>query len=100
MNQKKERKGQQVHCFHNLIPKILQISNHCKFETTNRNTLSRQKYLLLDGADGLARVEALGAGLSAVHDGVAAVQLERVVQLGQALGSALVTTVLNPSAEK
>jgi len=65
-----------------------------------KDTLSRKKYLLLDGADGLARVEALRTGLGAVHDGMAAVQLERVVQLGQALGGALVTTVLNPSAEE
>ena len=57
-------------------------------------------YLLLDGTDGLARVKTLGAGLSAVHDGVAAVQLEGVVQLSQALGGALVTTVLNPSVTK
>lgn len=54
-------------------------------------------YPLLDGADGLARVEALGAGLGAVHDRVAAVQLEGIVQLRQTLGGALVATVLNPS---
>jgi hypothetical protein len=36
-------------------------------------------YPLLDHGDGLAWVESLGAGLGAVHDGVAAVQLEGVV---------------------
>ena len=66
----------------------------------NIDIFSNRRYLLLDGTDGLARVEALGAGLGAVHDGVAAVQLEGVVQLSQALGGALVTTVLNPSGSK
>ncbi len=84
----------------NQLQSQINPQNTIDFSPQYRNTLSREKYLLLDGADGLARVEALGTGLGAVHDGVAAIQLERVVQLGQALGGALVTTVLNPSAEK
>ena len=38
---------------------------------------------LLDLGDGLSRVEALGAGLRAVHDGVASVHGEGVPQLVQ-----------------
>ena len=37
-------------------------------------------YLLLDERDGFAGVESLRAGLGAIHDGVAAVQLEGVVE--------------------
>jgi hypothetical protein len=55
-------------------------------------------HLLLEGGDGLAGVEALGAGLGAVHDRVAAEQLEGVVQLSQALLGQLVAAVLDPSA--
>lgn len=72
-----------------------------KFEyqhTYEPQPLPIKSHLLLDGGDGLAGVEALGAGLGAVHDGVAAEQLEGVVQRGQTLGGQLVTAVLDPSA--
>jgi len=52
---------------------------------------------LLDLADGLGRVEALGADLGAVHDGVAAIQLERIFQIVQALAGGLVAAVGDPS---
>ena len=39
----------------------------------------------------------LGAGLSAVHDGVAAVQLEGVVEVGETLGSLAITAVRDPA---
>lgn len=39
----------------------------------------------------------LGAGLSAVHDRVAAVEGERILQLGQALLCELVTRVNHPT---
>ena len=42
---------------------------------------------LLDLSNGSARVQALGACLGAVHDGVAAVQLEGIVQMVKSLGS-------------
>jgi len=51
---------------------------------------------LFDVRDGLAGVQVLGAGLGAVHDGVAAVQLEGVVQLRQTLFRELVPRVLDP----
>ena len=37
-------------------------------------------HLLLDERDGLAWVEALRTGLGAIHDGVATIQLEGVVE--------------------
>jgi len=52
--------------------------------------------LLLDVSDGLAGVQVFWAGLGAVHDGVAAVQLEGVVQLRQPLFRELVARVLDP----
>jgi len=56
----------------------------------------RRSNLLLDLGDGLTRVEAFRAGVSAVHDGVAAIQLETVIQLLQALFGHLVPGVLYP----
>src|SRR5690606_11461708 len=52
---------------------------------------------LLDLADGLGRIEALGAGLGAVHDGVAAVEPERVLELVEALAGRLVAAVGDPA---
>jgi len=54
-----------------------------------------QKFL--DLGDGFARVQTLGAGLGAVHDGVAAIDRERVLQLVQALGGMLITGVDDPA---
>ena len=55
---------------------------------------------LLDVGDGLARVEVLRARLAAVHDGVAAVELERVVQGAEPLVRHLVAGVLDPPCGK
>ena len=52
---------------------------------------------LLDLGDRLARVEALGARLRAVHDRLAPVQLVRVVQRGEALGGVVVAAVDHPA---
>src|SRR5262245_15658269 len=51
----------------------------------------------LDLGDGLGRVEALRAGLGAVHDGVAAVEAERILELVEALAGGLVAAVLEPA---
>ena len=51
---------------------------------------------LFDVRDGFSRVQVLGAGLGAVHDGVAAVELERVVELREPLLGELVARVLDP----
>src|SRR5690606_4267140 len=52
---------------------------------------------LLDVGDGAGGVEALGAGARAVHDGVAAVQLERILEVVQAGAGVLVAGVGDPA---
>src|SRR5689334_2442351 len=52
---------------------------------------------LLDLADRLRGVEALRAGLRAVHDGVAAVKSERVLERVEAVAGALVARVGDPA---
>ena len=52
---------------------------------------------LLDVSDRFGGVESLGTGLGAVHDRVAAVELEAVVQSLQSLLSLLVTRVNDPA---
>src|SRR5262249_25782716 len=51
----------------------------------------------LDLCDGLGRVEVLGAGLGAVHDGVAAVEAERILEVVEALPGGLVAAVFEPA---
>src|SRR6516225_3324721 len=51
----------------------------------------------LDIGDGLGGVEALRAGLGAVHDGVAAVEAERILEIVEALPGRLVAAVLEPA---
>src|SRR6266851_10342164 len=51
----------------------------------------------LDLGDGLGGVEALRAGLGAVHDGVAAVEAERILEIVEALSGRLIPTVLEPA---
>mmetsp|Transcript_737 Transcript_737/g.2988 ORF Transcript_737/g.2988 Transcript_737/m.2988 type:complete len:298 (-) Transcript_737:19-912(-) len=53
-------------------------------------------HTLLHVGNGLSGVQVLRAGLAAVHDGVAAVELEGVVQLLDPLSSDRVTAVFNP----
>ena len=48
-------------------------------------------HLLLDFSDGFAWIEPLGACASAVHDGVATVELEVVIESLQTFLSCLVT---------
>src|SRR5215475_6572456 len=52
---------------------------------------------LLDLGDGLGRVQVLGAGLRAVHDGVAAIEPERVLELVQPLAPGLVAAIRQPA---
>ena len=54
------------------------------------------RQFLLDGRNGLSRIQTLGAHLGAVHDGVATIQLEGIVQLGQPLAGRTVPRILNP----
>src|SRR5213595_257108 len=52
---------------------------------------------LLDLGDGLRRIETLGAGLGAVHDGVAAIQPERILELVEPFALGLVAAVGEPA---
>src|ERR1043165_3170392 len=52
---------------------------------------------LLDLGDRLRRVEALRAGLGAVHDGVAAIEPERVLEIVEALALGFVAAVGQPA---
>ena len=52
---------------------------------------------LLDVGDRLGRVEAFGAGLGAVHDGVAAVQAERIFEIVEPVAGGLVAAVADPA---
>jgi len=51
----------------------------------------------LDLGDGLGGVEALGAGLGAIHDGMAAVEPERILEIVEAVTGRLVAAVLQPA---
>ena len=51
----------------------------------------------LDVGDGFGRVEALGASLRAIHNGVAAIQSERVFQIVQAFTCRFVALIVNPA---
>ena len=52
---------------------------------------------LLDLGDCFGRVQSFGAGFGAVHDRVAAIQLERVFQLIQTLTGGFIAAVRNPA---
>jgi len=54
-------------------------------------------HLLLDLSDGFCRIEPLRAGLGAVHDGVTAVEPERIFQIVQPLARRLVAAVGDPA---
>src|SRR4051812_15922340 len=51
----------------------------------------------LEFGDGLGGVEALRASLGAVHDGVAAVEPERVFEIVEPLAGGLVAGILDPA---
>src|SRR5690606_32265327 len=52
---------------------------------------------LLERGDLLGWIEALRAGLGAVHDGVAAIEPERILEIVEAMAGALVARVLDPA---
>src|SRR5215212_4067715 len=54
-------------------------------------------HLQLEFGDGLRRVEALRAGLGAVHDGVAAVEPERVFEVVEPFAGGLITGIRHPA---
>src|SRR3546814_10248096 len=63
---------------------------------SRRSELARD-HQLLDLGDRLGRIEAFGAGLRAVHDGVAAVEPEGILELVEPLAGRLVTAVGDPA---
>src|SRR5712692_3053479 len=54
-------------------------------------------HLLLDLGDCLCRIEMLRAGVGAVHDGVAAIEPERVFEIVEPLAGCLVAAVDDPA---
>src|SRR5262244_2285693 len=54
-------------------------------------------HLLLDLGDCLGRVEMLRAGVGAVHDGVAAIEPERILEIVEPLAGRLVAAVNDPA---
>src|SRR5512145_1182919 len=62
-----------------------------------RRSMPSFRNLLLDLGNRLGRVQVLRAGFGAVHDRVAAVQAERVLELVQALAGRLVARVDDPT---
>src|SRR3984957_9264744 len=53
--------------------------------------------LQLDFGNGIGGIEALRAGLGAVHDGVAAIESERVLEIVEPLAGGLVAGILDPA---
>src|SRR5262245_62255387 len=54
-------------------------------------------HLLLDLGDGLRRIEMLRAGIGAIHNGVAAIEPEWVLEIVEPLACCLVATVDDPA---
>lgn len=73
--------------------KIKSSADSCAFKCPHISNFSslRHCHLLLDLGDGQAGVQTLGARTGAVEDGVATVQAHVVLQVGAALGRALVS---------
>src|SRR3546814_16495457 len=59
--------------------------------------LLAQHHQLLDLGDRLRRVQPLRAGLGAVHDGVAAIQPERILEGVETLAGVLIAAVGDPA---
>src|SRR3954447_25607237 len=54
-------------------------------------------HLHLELGDGFRRVEALRAGLGAVHDGVAAIEAERILEIVEPLAGGLIPRIRHPA---
>src|SRR5450755_4423970 len=54
-------------------------------------------HLQLEFGNGLGGIEALRAGLGAVHDGVAAIEPERILEIVEPLAGGLIAAVLDPA---
>ena len=76
--------------------KFLLLGNHCIVYCTNNTSLIKG-HVLLDLSDGSTRVKTLGAGLCAVHDGVATVDGVLVLKLITTFSAELITRVSHPA---
>ena len=54
-------------------------------------------HLLLDFRDRLGRVQSLRASIRAIHDGVAAVEPERVFEIVETFACCLIAAVVDPA---
>src|SRR5277367_1946308 len=61
-----------------------------RLRARERPSMTAMAENLLDFADGLGRIEILRAGLGAIHDGVAAIQPERILEMVEPLAGRLV----------
>src|ERR1700722_1733561 len=59
--------------------------------------MAAMSHQLLDFGDGLGGIEILGARFRAVHDGMAAVQTERILEVIEALAGRLIPAIDDPS---
>ena len=59
--------------------------------------LFRRHHRRLDSRNGLRRIEALGAAVGTVHDGMAAVEFEGIVERMESLLGGAITAVLQPA---
>src|SRR3954464_11336524 len=64
-------------------------------EAAEQSDLAFDQFHLQFG-DGFRRIESLRAGLGAVHDSVAAIQPERILEIVEALAGAFVAGVVDP----
>src|SRR5580698_11105122 len=62
-----------------------------------RPSITPMQHHLLDLGDRLGGIQILGAGFSAVHDGVAAIQSKRILKTVQALARRLIARVDDPT---
>jgi len=81
-----------------VTPDLLHSSGHRRSSLESRfSLLGDTSQELLDLSDGSARVQTLGAGLGAVHDGVTSVDTEGVSEPVQSLCLLSISTVNDPS---
>lgn len=71
---------------------------HSRKQAANFFFLAGNFFKSLDMRDLLSRIQALGTGISTVQYGVAAIELEFIVNGLQSLVSVLITTVAYPPA--
>ena len=76
--------------------KVLHPSS-CRHLCTARRTSMCRRQLLLDVGNGLSRIQMFGTNLGAIHNRVASIQLEGIIQFFQSLFGGTITRILNPT---